>query len=50
MRGDKAALPEKLHSQGAIHKELMRVLPGHDEFWPRWLVETRQLPRRSGDA
>ncbi|RRV42611.1 ATP-binding protein [Pseudomonas sp. o96-267] len=50
MRGEQAALPQKLHSQGAIHKELMRVLPGHDDFWPRWLVETRQLPRRSGDA
>ncbi|UCO96401.1 AAA family ATPase [Metapseudomonas lalkuanensis] len=50
MRGDKAALPEKLRSQGSIHKELLRVLPGHDEFWPRWLVETQQLPRRSGDA
>ncbi|MGK9045884.1 AAA family ATPase [Stutzerimonas chloritidismutans] len=52
MRGDKAALPEKLTTQAAIHKELQRVLAGHDEFWPRWLVETRQLPtgRSPGDA
>ena len=28
----------------AIHKELLRVLAGHDEFWPRWLGETQQIP------
>jgi hypothetical protein len=52
MRGDKSALPESLTTQAAIHKELQRVLAGHDDFWPRWLVETRQLPanRRAGDA
>ena len=21
-----------------IHQELVRVLPGHDPFWPRWIV------------
>ncbi len=41
MRGDKSALHEKLRTQAAIHKELQRVLPGHDDFWPRWIVETR---------
>ena len=41
MRGDKAALPEKLRTQAAIHKELQRVLPGHDDFWPRWIIEPR---------
>ena len=41
MRGDKSALPEKLRTQAAIHKELQRVLPGHDDFWPRWIVEAR---------
>ncbi len=40
MRGDKSALPDKLKTQAAIHKELQRVLPGHDDFWPRWIVET----------
>ena len=44
MRGDKSALPSHLKTQAAIHKELQRVLASHDEFWPRWLVETRQLP------
>lgn len=50
MRGDKAALPAELKTQAAIHRELQRVLAGHDEFWPRWLVETRQLPHGSGGA
>ena len=44
MRGDKSALPSHLKTQAAIHKELQRVLASHDEFWPRWLVETRQIP------
>ncbi|MCX4036448.1 AAA family ATPase [Aeromonas caviae] len=44
MRGDKSALPGNLKTQAAIHKELLRVLAGHDEFWPRWLVETQQIP------
>jgi predicted ATPase len=38
MRGDKSRLPEGLKSQAAIHKELVRVLPGADHFWPRWVV------------
>lgn len=44
MRGDKSALPSHLKTQAAIHKELQRVLASHDGFWPRWLVETRQIP------
>lgn len=40
MRGDKSALPEGLKSESAIHDELLRVLAGHDDFWPRWVVET----------
>lgn len=40
MRGEKNALPEGLTAQAAIHRALLRVLPGHDDFWPRWLVET----------
>ncbi|WP_421228884.1 AAA family ATPase [Aeromonas enteropelogenes] len=46
MRGDKSRLPDRLKTQAAIHKELQRVLAGHDDFWPRWLVETQQLPSR----
>lgn len=38
MRGDKEQLPEKLSTKSSIHKELVRVLPGLDDFWPRWVV------------
>jgi hypothetical protein len=38
MRG--APLPPDLDTQVKIHQELLRVLPGHDDFWARWLVET----------
>jgi hypothetical protein len=38
MRGDRASLPEGLQTKEAIHKELQRVLAGHDPFWPRWIV------------
>ncbi|MEP7125267.1 MAG: ATP-binding protein [Byssovorax sp.] len=38
MRG--APTPPDLASREAIHAELQRVLAGHDDFWPRWLVGT----------
>jgi len=38
MRGEIAALPEDLDTQDKIHRELKRVLAGHDPFWPRWIV------------
>lgn len=38
MRGDKVRLPERLSNEIEINKELIRVLPGSDEFWPRWVV------------
>lgn len=38
MRGDAAALPPNLATKEAIHEELGRLLPGHDPFWPRWVV------------
>jgi len=38
MRGDSAALTADLSSREQIHQELLRVLPGHDPFWPRWIV------------
>jgi len=38
MRGDTAALPPNLGTKEAIHEELGRLLPGHDPFWPRWVV------------
>ncbi len=42
MLGDVRELPDGLDTKGAIHQELRRVLPGHDHFWPRWIVETRE--------
>jgi hypothetical protein len=38
MRNDPAALPEGLRTKEDIHRELLRVLAGHDPFWPRWIV------------
>ncbi len=32
--------PPELDTREKIHAELQRVLSGHDDFWPRWLVET----------
>ncbi len=42
MLGEVRELPDDLNTKEAIHKELQRVLPGHDAFWPRWIVETRE--------
>jgi hypothetical protein len=39
-RGDMDALPDDLRSAEAIHQELLRVVPGHDPFWPHWIVQT----------
>lgn len=38
MRGEMGALPDGLTSKKGIHAELLRLLPGHDPFWPRWIV------------
>lgn len=38
MRGEKQ-LPEGLRTRASIHKALQKLLPAHDEFWPRWLIE-----------
>lgn len=38
MRGEQP--PGDLDTREKIQAELLRVLPGHDDFWPRWLVET----------
>ncbi len=42
MRGDREQLPADLASREAIHHELLRVLAGHDPFWPRWVVHTEE--------
>ena len=44
MRNDLAALPDGLRTKAAIDARLRELLPGHDPFWPRWLVETEQVP------
>jgi AAA domain, putative AbiEii toxin, Type IV TA system len=46
MRDDQAALPADLATPDAIHSELVRLLPGHDPFWPRWIVSTEAATRR----
>lgn len=43
MRGDTRSLPEGLTTWESIHRELQRVLPGHDPFWPRWIVKGEKL-------
>jgi hypothetical protein len=39
MRGEFGSLPAALDSKETIHAELLRVLAGHDPFWPRWIVK-----------
>lgn len=38
MRHEMQSLPDNLKTREQIHKELQRVLAGHDPFWPRWIV------------
>jgi hypothetical protein len=47
MRGDKEDLPRGLRTQKSIHEELLRLLPGHDPFWPRWIVSVEAHPRKT---
>lgn len=46
MRGDKDSLPTHLNSEARIHKALLKSLPGHDDFWPRWVVSTNTVKGR----
>lgn len=40
MRSDNMnEFPEYLRTAEEIHQQLMQVLPGHDPFWPRWIVK-----------
>jgi AAA domain, putative AbiEii toxin, Type IV TA system len=34
------AFPANLRTASQIQQELERLLPGHDPFWPRWIVKT----------
>lgn len=47
---DERPLPAGLDSKAAIHKALQRLLPGDDQFWPRWLVQTGAVPGAQPDA
>ncbi len=40
--------PEHLRSQPQIHQELQKLLPGHDPFWPRWIVTAEK--RNAGSS
>ncbi|TGG87754.1 MAG: ATP-binding protein, partial [Aphanocapsa feldmannii 288cV] len=42
MRGDTLQNPENLREADQIHRELERMLAGHDPFWPRWVVWTER--------
>ena len=42
MRRDSDSLPDGLRTEDEINNELRRVLPGHDPFWPRWVVWVRE--------
>lgn len=46
MRNEKDALPEDLSTKAAIQKELTRVLPSNDYFWPRWVVATESSKKQ----
>jgi hypothetical protein len=39
MRGEKTGLPTGLETRDEIDAALKRLLPGHDEFWARWIVD-----------
>lgn len=40
MRGDRMdAFPNNLRTPEQIQQQLERLLPGHDPFWPRWIVK-----------
>lgn len=46
MRGDTMTqYPKHLQTKDEIHQELLHLLPGHDPFWPRWLVDMDLLPK-----
>ena len=42
MRDDQDSLVDGLTTQSDIQRELERVLPGHDPFWPRWVVDSER--------
>ncbi|MEF9672336.1 AAA family ATPase [Pseudomonas sp. PCH446] len=47
MRDERVGLPEDLDTEKKIHKELTRLLPGADHFWPRWIVSVERGVEKS---
>ena len=45
MRGQRTELPPDLNTKKKIHAALLASLRGGDEFWPRWIVKTDQVPK-----
>ncbi|AFZ25318.1 putative ATPase [Cylindrospermum stagnale PCC 7417] len=43
---DMNGFPEYLRTQSQIHQELAKLLPGHDQFWPRWIVTSEKRNSR----
>ena len=43
MRGASDELPPELATAETIDAELKRVLAGHDDFWPRWVLWQRGI-------
>jgi hypothetical protein len=41
-KGNMSDFPEHLRNHIQIHQELQRLLPGHDPFWPRWIVTSEK--------
>lgn len=39
---DLSAFPDNLKTHKQIYQEFQRLLPGHDPFWPRWIVTTEK--------
>ncbi len=46
MRGERTELPHNLNTQKKIHDALLASLRGGDDFWPRWIVKTGQVPEK----
>ena len=40
---DMSDFPEHLKTQSQIHQELLKLLPGHDPVWPRWIVTAERI-------
>ncbi|PRP96113.1 AAA family ATPase [Enhygromyxa salina] len=46
MRSDRHVLPAHLSTSEQIDAELRRTVPGHDPFWPRWILTRGAEPKR----